>query len=223
MDAVLWDMDGTLIDSEPLWEIATYEMSESLGRRLSPKLRALTVGGTFRNTADICAEHAGVTLTEADYGRLQRTMFDRMAELLVQARVNPGIHQLLADVSEAGIPMAVVTNTPRELAEPAISAIGAGFFSAVVCGDDVSDGKPDPLIYRTAAAVLKVPTSRCLVFEDSTTGMTAAYRAGCKVVAAPGSAETRPPGTQIMTPPTFVGVTAVKLRHWFEAMEELPK
>lgn len=220
MDAVLWDMDGTLIDSEPLWEIATYEMSESLGRRLSPTLRASTVGGTFRNTADICARHAGVTLAESDYEVLQRTMFDRMAELLVDAQINPGICEILADVTADGIPMAVVTNTPRELAEPAISGIGAEFFAAVICGDDVALGKPDPLIYRTAAAALGVPTSRCLVFEDSETGMTAAYRAGCKVIAVPGASADMPPGTLVMPSPTFVGVTAAKLRQWFEAMEE---
>ncbi|MDO4760433.1 MAG: HAD family phosphatase [Corynebacterium sp.] len=219
MKAVLWDMDGTLIDSEPLWEIATYELSESMGRRLTPKLREKTVGGSFHNTATICAAHAGISLTESDYTYFQSIMFARMRELLADAPINPGVDTLLHSLKDAGIPSFIVTNTTRELAHPAMKAIGADLFAGSICGDEVAHGKPDPLIYTTAARILKTQPHNCLVFEDSTPGMTAAVNAGCIVFAAPNATHDRPLGVHNMHTPSFVGTQAKDLRQWFQAVQ----
>ncbi|MEJ6012294.1 HAD family phosphatase [Corynebacterium sp. H127] len=220
--AILWDMDGTLVDSEPLWEIATYEMSEAMGRRLTPELRAQTIGGTFSNTVRICAQHAGITVSEADYQGYRSRLFTRMDELLrSRLELNPGIAELLQQLHAAGTPMMVVTNTNRVLADPAIDAVGRHFFSDTICGNEVSAGKPDPEIYTTAAARLGVKPQQCLVFEDSGAGMTAASTAGCRVIGLPAAGGV-PAGVVDMRDlhgsTSFIGVTPEKLARWFDLL-----
>src|SRR5699024_7019735 len=79
--AIFWDMDGTLTDSEPLWEEATYFLSELLGKRLTPEQRQLTVGSTFENTLRVCAAAAGVELREEDYPKYRALTFNKTREL----------------------------------------------------------------------------------------------------------------------------------------------
>lgn len=184
--AIFWDMDGTLVDSEPLWGTATYELSELLGRRLTPELRETTVGGSFPNTLRICAAHAGVELSEEDYPRYRRHLFDRVAQLFdAHLTPNPGVPELLADLRERNVPMLVTTNTERELADPSISAVGRHFFTGSITGDEVARPKPAPDMYLEAARRVGAEPEQCLVFEDSTAGMTAAVVAGCRVVGLP--------------------------------------
>ena len=215
--AIFWDMDGTLVDTEPLWGIATYAMSERLGRRLTPELRATTVGGSFRNTLDVCARHAGVQVAEEDYPRHKRVMFDQMAGLLAEHLTpNPGVTELLSQLRETGVPMLVTTNTERELAAPCISAVGGHFFTDSVTGDEVSAPKPAPDMYLEAACRVGHDPADCLVFEDSWAGMTAAVDAGCRVI---GLADRAPAGVVTLTElhgrNDFVGVTADSVAEWF--------
>lgn len=217
--AILWDMDGTLVDSEPLWGIATYELSESLGRRLTPELRAKTVGGTFANTLAICADHAGVTLTPEQGEKCRVQMHSRMLELLsTRLELREGVAKLLSELTDAQTPMMLVTNTTRELADPAIDAIGRHYFVSTICGDEVTHGKPDPEIYATAVARLGVEPQDCLVFEDSGAGMTAAHAAGCRVVGLPDHGEV-PDGVLDMRSlhgsTSFLGVSPDDCAHWF--------
>lgn len=194
MPAVLFDMDGTLVDSEPLWGIATYEMSERLGRRLTPELRERTIGGTWDNTYRICAEWAGIDIDEAQKAEQFTIMQQRMRQLLSQElETLPGIRPLLGQLHERGVPMMIVTNTARAIAEPAFEAIGLHYFVGTVCGDDVERGKPDPMIYQTAAAFVGVAPENCLAVEDSATGMAAAAAAGCRVLGLPADAHTEVP------------------------------
>ena len=210
-------MDGTLVDTEPLWGIATYDMSERLGRRLTPELRATTVGGSFRNTLEVCARHAGVELVEADYPRHRRIMFDQMADLLAEHLTpNPGVTELLTNLRATGVPMLVTTNTERELAAPCISAVGEAFFTDSVTGDEVPRPKPAPDMYAEAARRVGHHPADCLVFEDSWAGMTAAVDAGCRVI---GLADEGPAGVVTLTAlhgrNDFVGVTAADVAEWF--------
>lgn len=210
-------MDGTLVDTEPLWGIATYDMSERLGRRLTPELRATTVGGSFRNTLDVCARHAGVELVEEDYPRQRRIMFDQMADLLAEHLTpNPGVTELLTSLSATGVPMLVTTNTERELAAPCIAAVGEHFFTDSVTGDEVPHPKPAPDMYIEAARRVGHHPADCLVFEDSWAGMTAAVDAGCRVI---GLADEGPAGVVTLTAlhgsNDVVGVTATDVAEWF--------
>ncbi|MEZ2189166.1 HAD family hydrolase [Corynebacterium sp. CCM 9204] len=185
--AVIWDMDGTVTDTEPLWAVATYEMSEKMGRRLTTEKHATTVGGSFDNTFRVCAEHAGVTPDQAAKERYRRILFDRFAELFTERpTLNPGVHELLRDLKHRGIAMYIATNTPRELADPVIAAVGRDLFVDTVCGDEVPKGKPAPDIYLEVARRAGLSPWDCLVFEDSATGMRAAHDAGCRVIGVPG-------------------------------------
>ncbi|MCK7674517.1 HAD family hydrolase [Corynebacterium pygosceleis] len=196
--AVIWDMDGTLTDTEPLWAIATYEMSERMGRRLTVEKHAETMGGTFDNTFRVCAEHAGVTPDDAARDRYRRVLFDRVSELFAERlTLNPGVRELLDALLERGTSMYVATNTPREIADLAIGAVGRSYFVDTVCGDEVPCGKPAPDIYREVARRAGLAPADCLVFEDSPTGMAAARDAGCRVVGLPGDpAADRPTGVR---------------------------
>ncbi|WIM68850.1 HAD family phosphatase [Corynebacterium breve] len=214
--AIFWDMDGTLIDTEPLWEIATYELSEAVGRRLSLEKRLETMGGSFANTLQICADWAGVTYDDADATRWKDGMYARMRELLSgDIDTNPGIKQLLISLRETGIPMFVTTNTERTLADPCIDSIGREFFHDTITGDEVPAGKPAPDMYVEAARRVGEDPKRCLVFEDSWAGMSAGSAAGCKVL---GLADEVPAGVVRFDPKRFVGANASDVATWFEAM-----
>ncbi|WKD57663.1 Phosphorylated carbohydrates phosphatase [Corynebacterium capitovis DSM 44611] len=213
LDAIFWDMDGTLVDTEPLWGVATYELSERLGRRLTPELREATVGGSFANTLAVCARHAGLTLDDADSAHYKEWMYQRMSELIGHDLLpNPGIDGLLADLAEAGVPMYVTTNTERRLADVCINAVGRDYFAGSITGDEVAHPKPAPDMYAEAARRAGARPERCLVFEDSWAGMSAAAAAGCRVF---GLAEAVPRGVTRFDPARFVGATARDVEAWF--------
>lgn len=218
--AVFWDMDGTLVDSEPLWSIATFEMSERLGRRLTPELRERTIGGSFRNTIAIAADHAGVKLNEQLIADNYRFTVERMQELFAtRLTLNPGARELLEALRAEGVPMVLVTNTPREIAAGSIRAIGEDFFVHTVCGDEVPAGKPSPEPYLHAARLLGVDPSTCVAFEDSATGMRSAADAGCITIGLPESDEVAVPAgvrtlQQLHGSRTWVGVTPADIEKW---------
>lgn len=190
MKALLWDMDGTLVDTEPRWGEATYAMAAAMGRELTPELRAQTVGGSADGTVRLCADWAGLELTDAGVADwIDRLYEDVSARFACGLELQPGVHDLLSAAKAAGIPMMVVTNTFRRLADQALDSIGRHWFVGSVCGDEVAVGKPDPMPYRTAAGRLGVDPDDCLVFEDSVNGRASAAAAGCRVVdvSAPGA------------------------------------
>ena len=186
MKAILWDMDGTLVDSEPLWGIATYNMSEKMGKRITEEVRALTVGGTTANTVRVCAEYAGLDLSDEDHQQWVQWMYRQMATLLAEElEFRPHIPQLLEQAQQENIPMALVTNTARFLTDKALQTIGEHNFTYTVCADEVGQGKPAPDLYLQAAHTLGVDPHDCLAVEDSTTGMMSAHSAGCRVLGVP--------------------------------------
>lgn len=205
LKAVLWDMDGTLIQSEPLWAQATFEMSEIIGRRLTPELQLATIGGTFAHALKVCLDHAGAEWSDETHEHYFEWMHTRMAQLIPRAEITPGVPALLDALASEQVPCFVVTNTARRLADGAIARIGAHRFAGSITGDDVARGKPDPEGYTAAALQLGVRSDECLVFEDSAAGMRAARAAGCCVI-------------DVTKLPTFEGVGVSDLRRWYETM-----
>ena len=215
--AVFWDMDGTMVDTEPLWGVATYELSERLGRRLSAEKREETVGGSFPNTLRVCAEWAGLSTSQLDYNHHRSWMFGRMAELFSGQLVpNPGVRELLSSLYASGMPMLVTTNTERELADQCIDAVGRALFAGSITGDEVPNPKPAPDMYLKAASMVGADPADCLVFEDSWAGMSAASAAGC-VVLGLAPADAVPAGVQPFDPARFVGAKADDVAEWFES------
>ncbi|WP_302467792.1 HAD family hydrolase [Corynebacterium stercoris] len=213
--AVFWDMDGTLIDTEPLWGQATYELGELLGRPLTPEVRERTVGGSFDNTLRILAEWAGKELSLADGANYKAWMFSRMRELFAAGiALTPGVEGVLRSLAARGTPMLVATNTERVLADPCIDAIGRAYFVDTICGDEVEQAKPAPDMYLEAARRVGARAEDCLVFEDSWSGMSAAAAAGCRVL---GLADEVPAGVEVFDPARFVGADADDVDAWFGA------
>ena len=194
MKAILWDMDGTLVDTEPGWGVATYTMCAEMGRELTPEVRETTVGGIAENTVRICADWAGLELDEESLHRWVERLYELVSGLFAaDLPFRPGVPGLLAE-GDRELPMMVVTNTYRSLTDQALATIGEHHFVGSVCGDEVTVGKPGPEPYATACARLGLAADDCLVVEDSTNGMRSAVAAGCRVLGVPSPGNPVPEG-----------------------------
>ncbi|TDP95130.1 HAD superfamily hydrolase (TIGR01509 family) [Labedaea rhizosphaerae] len=186
-DAVLWDMDGTLVDSEKLWDIPLFEITRELGGELSAETRAAMVGSNIPTTLDLIFAEVGVTPTPSQRREITERIDRRMLELFVDGlEWRPGAQEALKAVRATGVPMALVTSTERALTDVALATIGRDLFDVTVCGDEV-DGrhKPQPEPYLRASRMLDVDPAACVAVEDSPTGIAAATGAGCAVLAIP--------------------------------------
>jgi HAD superfamily hydrolase (TIGR01509 family) len=186
MRAVLWDMDGTLVDSEKLWDISMHALFAKLGGVMTPELRESSVGGSAGSVIRLIYTDLGLDFDPTAMAESADWLHDYTGELF--ERGLPwcnGAHEMLEALAAAGVPMALVTNTRRDLTEKALNSIGRQYFSASVCGDEVVHAKPAPDIYRRAAQLLGVDPAECLAIEDSVTGAAAAEGAGCPVLVIP--------------------------------------
>jgi HAD superfamily hydrolase (TIGR01509 family) len=181
--AVLFDMDGLLVDSEPLWFEAERSVMARLGGRWTEADQQHLVGGSLAHTVSYIRERAARPPEPAEIGRW---LLDAMAALVSERGVAlmPGAAELLSELAAAGIPRALVTSTHRRIAEAVLARTGLTF-GVTVCAEDVRRGKPDPEPYLRAAALLGAPPGECVVLEDSPRGIAAARAAGCPVIAVP--------------------------------------
>ncbi|MFC7550060.1 HAD family hydrolase [Plantactinospora sp. GCM10030261] len=178
---MLFDMDGTLIDSEPLWGIAIAELAEAYGGTVSPAARLAMIGSSMAHSMAILHEDLGQPWRDPDAGAAW--LESRVADLLrAGIEWRPGAYALLRAVRSAGIRTALVTSTARHLVEVALATLGRENFDVVVCGDEVGNTKPHPEPYRTAARMLDVPIGRCVAIEDSPAGAASALAAGAAVL-----------------------------------------
>ena len=196
--AVLFDMDGTLIDTEKLWDVALRDLAEQLGGVLTPEARARIIGTSAAETMEIFRVALNRPDLDADEGNAFLTA--RMIELYAAgAPWRPGAPELIDTVRAAGLRTALVTNTNRELVDVVLGSLGLERFDVVICGDEVANPKPHPEPYRTAAARLGADPAACVAIEDSPTGLASARGAGCAVIAIPNDLP--------LSPDDLVGVT----------------
>ncbi|MFE3794321.1 HAD family hydrolase [Nocardia tengchongensis] len=186
LDAVLWDMDGTLLDSEKLWDMALRELAGQYGRELTGAVRHALIGASGPNAFRILFDGLGIEHTLEAVEEAAEWMEARVTELF-QGPVpwRPGARETLDLVRAAGVPMALVTNTKRSLAEYGLDTIGREYFGATVCADEVPHGKPAPDVYLRAAELLGVVPGHAVAIEDSPTGSIAAQAAGCALLVVP--------------------------------------
>jgi len=183
--AVLFDMDGLLVDSEPLWFVIEREVAERLGAPWGEADQEALIGGSLERTVSYLLAKAGEHVT-AGREDVARWLVEGMARLVLGRGLplQPGAARLLAGLEEAGVPCALVTASSRAIMDAVLKVTGLSF-GVTVCGEDVRRGKPDPEPYLRAAALLGVTPPGCVVLEDSPTGIAAARAAGCPVIAVP--------------------------------------
>ncbi|BDT87784.1 HAD family hydrolase [Nocardia cyriacigeorgica] len=183
---VLWDMDGTLLDSEKLWDVAVRDLAVELGSRMTDELRRSLIGASGPNALRIVFTGLGLDPEPAAMRAAGEFLERRVTELMAEPIPwRPGAKDALAMVRAAGVPSALVTNTKRSLAEFGLDTLGREYFDASVCGDEVPHGKPEPDVYLRAAELLGLDPETCVAVEDSPTGVAAAEAAGCAVLVVP--------------------------------------
>ncbi|TYB66612.1 HAD family phosphatase [Nonomuraea sp. PA05] len=183
LEAALFDMDGTLFDSEPLWDVSLADLAETLGGTLPAETRRRVVGGNLRDTTRIIHEDLGV---EADIEESAAWLLERTRQLFaLGVPWRPAAQAVVESVRRQGIATALVTSSHRALVSEVLAQLEPGLFDVVVCGDEVARPKPDPEGYLTAAGRLGVDPRNCVALEDSARGIAAALAAGCVVVAVP--------------------------------------
>lgn len=198
LQAVLFDLDGTLLDSEKLWDIALDDLARWLGGELSAAARERMVGNALGRSVAIMHEDLGIN---ADPEASGAYLLERAEELYRTAlEWRPGAQEMLWAVFDEGLPSALVTSTHRHLTELALDFLGRDFFVASVCGDEVGRPKPHPEPYLRAAELLGADPARCAAIEDSPTGIASAQAAGCGVLAVPSTVALGPAPRRILRP-----------------------
>lgn len=183
MEAVLFDMDGLLVDSEKIWFQVETEVMERLGGEWGAAHQENMVGGSMSAAVAYMLRVSGGSATPEE---VEAWMLEGMISRLAGGvEMMPGAAELLAGVRAEGLAAALVTSSARPIAETCLESIGSHHFDHVVTGDDVARSKPDPEPYLTAARSLGVNPARCVALEDSPNGVTSATAAGCRVVAVP--------------------------------------
>ncbi|MCH8559355.1 HAD family hydrolase [Nesterenkonia sp. DZ6] len=192
LQAVFWDMDGTLVDTEPYWIWEQRALVEAHGGTWSQEQAHGLVGQALSYSALMLRE-AGVDMTVRE---IIDHLITRVAERAVaEMPWRPGARELLAELSAAGVRCALVTMSEKPLAEAIVAALPAGQLEFIVSGDMVSRGKPDPEAYQQAFTRMSgdhgqrsgepLQMSRCIAIEDSVPGVTAASDSGLVTIAVP--------------------------------------
>ncbi len=197
--AVLWDFDGTLADTEPSWFAAEYALAAEHGATWTDADAQALVGSELIESGRYIRERMGLDL---DPAAIVELLIDRVEADVRRGVVwRPGARELLAGLRAAGVPCALVTMSYTRMVDAAVEQLPAGSFGAIVTGDEVTMGKPDPEAYLTAAARLGVDPGACIAIEDSPAGAASAQAAGAYVLVVPHTVRvpTGPGRTQLAT------------------------
>jgi len=207
--AVLFDMDGLLVDTEPLWLETETDVMARLGAPWSPQDQEALLGGSMQRTVSYLLAKA---TRPAPPRTVERWMMEGMLDRVRDGRVvvRPGVRELLAAVAAAGLPYGLVTSSQRAFAEAVLASTGMTL-PVTVCAEDVAVTKPDPEPYLLAAKLLDADPARCVALEDSPNGVASATAAGCRVVAVP-SLVPIPPAPGRIVVKSLTGVTLAVLR-----------
>ena len=212
MEAVLFDMDGTLINSEPYLLIAETALMARYDHQWTDEDQAYCLGGPLPKVgaymSNLAAQVHDAIYFENELVRLVAEQFTLGLEFM------PGAQELVQDLMESQVPMALVSASPRLLVDSAIDLLPPGTFITSISNQDVKVSKPDPESYLKAAAHLGVDITRCLVLEDSRTGISAGLASGAIVIGIPHLI-TYPPTPRLHIRQDLVGLKTNDIREIF--------
>lgn len=181
--AVLWDMDGTLVDTEPYWMASEQELVRSFGGTWTHDDGLLLVGqGLWTSAAILQSRGVELPADEIVYGLTERVR-EKLAGEGVPWR--PGARELLQSLRERGVRTALVTMSVRSMAEQIVGAIPFDAFDVIVSGDEVSEPKPHPEPYLRAAEILGIEPGEAVAIEDSLVGLASAVASGATTIGVP--------------------------------------
>jgi len=177
---VLWDLDGTLVDTEPIWMAGEHALADEHGAVWTDEDGLKLVGNSLIDAGHYIRARLGVDLSPE---QIVDQLVERVASSLAEhVPWRPGAVELITALADEGVPQALVTMSYESIAAPVVAALP---FQAVVTGDRVTHGKPHPEPYLRAAELLGVDAADCVAIEDSVTGATSANAAGCFVIVVP--------------------------------------
>ncbi|MFJ5708204.1 HAD family hydrolase [Streptomyces sp. NPDC093105] len=183
--AVLFDMDGTLVDTERLWLRAAEELAAELGHSLTDEDLPEVLGRAIDHTAAHLHHITGTRFTaDALAERLDDAFSGKVAAETIP---RPGALALLAELKAAAVPTALVSASPRRVVDLVLGGIGDHWFTVTLAAEDTEHTKPDPAPYLAAAHRLGLDPASCVAVEDSPAGVASAHAAGCSVLAVPSS------------------------------------
>ena len=221
LQAALWDFDGTLADTEPLWIAAEFELLGGLGVPWSYEHAEQLVGNSLLDSGSYILNVIGRTDLTPEW--VVEQLITRVVRALEGGEVawRPGALELLGSFAAAGIPCALVSASYRVLLDAALARLPAGTFAVSVAGDEVRLGKPHPEPYETACRMLGVDARHCVVIEDSATGARAGNAAGAVVLAVPNMVDI-PAAPRRVSVPSLVDLDAALVARLVEAVDEAP-
>ncbi|MFF4223405.1 HAD family hydrolase [Streptomyces abikoensis] len=207
VEAVVFDCDGLLVDTEPCWTVAETAVFAAHGHPFGPEQKALVIGRTLEAAGEAMAGYFGRPGAGAE---IAAELLRRVRKELAQgAAALPGAAELVR-ACRAAVPVAVASNSPRELLDAALGSAGlAEYFTHSFAADEVRHPKPAPELYLTACAALGAAPARSVAFEDSATGIAAARAAGLYVAVVPSL-----PGTDLDHDWLGTGLTAPDIQDW---------
>lgn len=211
--AVLWDMDGTLVDSEHYWLSSEQELAASFGKKWTEQDGLNMIGMSLYESSTIMKQQLELPASSQEIiDQLTNSVISKLDKALPW---RPGAEQILRAVKRAGIPTALVTMSMRRNAEAVVERMGFDAFDVIIAGDQVENGKPHPEPYQKAAAALGVNIADCIAFEDSTTGLRSAEASGAVAIGIPNLvAIPELPGRIIW--PTLVGLSISDLENIYQ-------
>ncbi len=181
--ALVFDLDGLIVDSEPLWFRVERDFARARGGDFTPELGRACVGRGMANTLRVMRDELGLAV---DVERDADVIVDAFIERAGELSLKPGLAELLVEAEARGVPRAVGSSSARRLVEAVLARFGVrARFGAVVTGDCVAQPKPAPDIFVEAARRLGVAAGECVVLEDSLSGVRAGRAAGMRVIAVP--------------------------------------
>ncbi len=213
LSAVLFDMDGLLVDTEPTWTVAEVELAARLGGTWTPQIKASVVGTRVETAVPIILTAFGLEPTAPLVERTTRELLARMVELFGgELKPLPGALELLGALREAGVPVALVSSSYRVLVDAVVARLGLTF-DFLLAGDEVSRAKPHPEPYLAACAQLGAAPGAAVVLEDSPAGIRSGEAAGCAVVAVPSVPGVHPePGPRRLVLDSLTDLDLARLR-----------